>query len=322
MAVRGMYIANHDRKNCRVTVVGDASVFPRCVEEMARRLSLTKGWMRVPDPRANGALIGERGAQINALKASSGCTSAQNHGRGTVDWDLDGPAPANIEAFVRLAQEIVPGTAGGVAETAAATVTDLNGRRPAADPLAYPWTDFPERSPRIEVRADLGQGIPGDLPEDHEKPENAQQAPISVTDNLFRKTVATFRAGRPAIVDLTLADDLPAECTLAFLAGLASSQPGARLEDAGAAGIRLTPAASGEPAKPKPTGDVRRYSIQRAGNALHAPTTMLLMGDAIVVDLSQAAAEEEGQVTYYFAGLSAGLGVSFRQSGTHTLAVG
>jgi HrpA-like RNA helicase len=301
MAVRGMYVANHDWRKCRVTVVGDSAVFARCIDEIARRLGLTAGWMRVPDPRNNGRLIG-RGETIKGLRVSSGCTNAQNEPRGSVDWELDGPAPANIHAFIRLSQEIVPGVIGGVTETAAATITDLNGRRLVGDPIAHPWTSFTEPSPRIEVS------------DDEENPPP--------TDDLLRRVVAAFRAGQPVTVDLALTGDLPVACMLSFLAGLASSRPGARFEDRGGGGVRLTPPASEAPLKPRATGDVRRYCLQRAGNALHAPTTMLLMGDTVMIDLSQAAAEDRHQVTYYFAGLSAGLGVSFRQSGTHALAIG
>lgn len=195
MAVPGMYVANHDRKNCRVTVVGDISVFARCIDEMARRLGLTTGWMRVPDPRNNGSLIGERGAQVNALKASSGCTSAQHHGRGTVDWDLDGPAPANIHTFIRLAQEIVPGVVGGVTETVAATVTDLDGRQQVEDSLTHPWTSFAVRSPRIEVRNPAHED--GNAPDiDGFGAPDLEDDPASTTDVLLRSVVSAVRDGR------------------------------------------------------------------------------------------------------------------------------
>lgn len=321
MSEPGMYIANLDWKNSRITVVGDASVFARCIDEMALRLGLTAGWMRVPDPRNSGSLIGPGGETIKRLRAVSGCTNAQNHGRGTVDWDLAGPAPENIHAFIGLARDIVPGVVGGVTETETATVKDLGGQRSVEDPLAHPWTSFPERAPRLEARDDehASDADAGTQP--------AQQGlgprrAASATDHLLRKAVTAFRAGQPVAMDLAPTDDLPVEWTLSFLAGLASSQPGARLEDRGAAGIRLTPSAGQVLAKPTATGDVRHYSLHRVGNGLHAPATMLRMGDAVVIDLSQAEVSEAGQITYYFAGLSAGLGVTFRQSGTHTLAVG
>ena len=319
MSEPGMYVCNLDQRKSRITVVGDASVFARCIDEMALRLGLTTGWMRVPDPRNSGSLIGPGGETIKTLRAMSGCTNAQNHGRGTVDWDLAGPAPENIHAFIRLAGEIVPGVVGGVVETATATVTDLGGQQPVEDPLAHPWTNFPEPAPRLEVRADESAQDAGTQPAQQQP---GPQQPASATDDLLRKAVTAFRAGQPVTMDLALTDDLPVACTLSFLAGLASSQPGARLEDRGAAGLWLSPPVGQLQVKPKATGDVRRYSLYRAGHGLNAPTTMLLMGDAVVIDVSQAEVDEAGQIIYYFAGLSAGLGVSFRQSGAHTLAVG
>jgi HrpA-like RNA helicase len=309
MSEPGMYFANLDWRKSVITIIGDAAVFARCTGEIARRLGLTKGWMRVPDPRDNGALIGPGGETAKTLRAQSGCTNAKSHGRGTVDWDLAGPAPENIHAFIRLAGQLVPGTFGEVTDTVAATVTDLNGRRQVDDPLRYPWTEFTERSPRIEVREDEQESPPPDPP------------PVPTTDDLLRNVVAAFCAGSPVTMNLAHADDVPVACTLSFLAGLASSQPGARLEDAGGTSVRLTPLAD-PPVKPRSTGDVRRYSLQRAGNALHAPTTMLLMGDAVVIDLSNAAAEDADQITYYFAGLASGLTVSMRRSGPYALVVG
>jgi hypothetical protein len=116
--------------------------------------------------------------------------------------------------------------------------------------------------------------------------------------------------------------DLPVGCVLSFLAGLASSRPGSRLADDGPTSMRLTPAVGPAPAKPTPTGDVRRYALSRASHAHQAPTTMLLMGDCVVLDLSGLPAADEAQLTYYFLGLSRGLGVSFRAPDAKTLVIG
>jgi HrpA-like RNA helicase len=321
MAVQGMYVANHDWKNCRVTVVGDISVFARCIDEMARRLGLTTGWMRVPDPRNNGSLIGERGAQVNALKASSGCTSAQHHGRGTVDWDLAGPAPANIHAFIQLAQEVVPGVVGGVTETVAATVTDLDGRQQVEDSRTHPWTSVAVRSPRIEVRNPAHEDDSAPDIDDVGTPD-LEDDPASTTDAVLRSVVSAVRDGRGASVDPARMSDLPLDCVLSFLAGLASSQPGTRLRDRGTAGFEIIPPGSSRGPRRTPTGGVRRYSLDHADTALHAPTTMLLIGDAVVIDTSTASPEEAARITYYFAGLSAGLGVPYRSSAAHLLTVG
>ena len=336
MAERGMYVANLDWKKSRVTVVGDTLVFARCIDEMAHRLALTTGWMRVPDPRNNGLLIGEKGAQVNALRASSGCTSAQSHGRGTVDWDLAGPAPSNIHAFIRLAQEIVPGVVGDVTETVAATVMDLSGRQNVEGPLTHPWTSFPEYPPRIEVHNPLsedsnapdtvGLGVPDidDARGSTSSPRQllTRQQPASPTEDLLRSVISAVRAGKATRVDPAMMTDLPLDCVLSFLAGLAYSRPGTRLQDHGAAGFEIIPAGNCRELQRTPTGSVRRYSLDRADTALHAPTTMLLMGDTVVIDMAQAKPEEAAQITYYFAGLSAGLSVPCRSSGTDSLVVG
>lgn len=116
--------------------------------------------------------------------------------------------------------------------------------------------------------------------------------------------------------------DLPLDCVLSFLAGLASSQPGTRLRDRGAAGFEIVPPGISRGPQRTPTGGVRRYSLDHADTALHAPTTMLLIGDAVVIDTSTASPEEAARITYYFAGLSAGLGVPYRSSAAHLLTVG
>ena len=309
MTVPGMYIANHDWRKGRVTVVGDITVFAQCVDEIARRFGLTEGWLQVPEPRNNGRLIGG-GDTIKGLRASSGCTYAQNEPRGTVDWKLAGPAPANIDAFIRLAQEIVPGVTGGVTETAAAVVTDLNGQQRAQDPRTHPWANYAERSPRTEVRDPVGA--------DEDKADDD----TATTDDLLRSVVAAVREGQTASVDPAKMSDLPLDCVLSFLAGLASSRPGTRLRDRGAAGFEIIAPASPRGPQRIPTGGVRRYSLTSADTALHAPTTMLLLGDAAVIDTSAASAAEAARITYYFAGLSAGLGVSYRSSAAHLLAIG
>jgi hypothetical protein len=342
MAERGMYVANLDWKNSRITVVGDASVFARNVTEIARRLGLTTGWLRVPDPRNNGLLIGPGGETVKQLRAQSGCTSAQGQGRGTVGWDLAGPAPENIQTFIRLAQGLVPGVVGGITETLAATVTDLTSGHPVTDPRTHPWPGFAAQAPHIDgLRPpDAGSAAawPGGAPlagttasiappsppqpVSPPQPISSLRQPAPSGDDLLRRAVANFRAGGPVTIDITEVTDLPAECVLSFLAGLASSRPGSRLADDGPTSMRLTPAAGPVPARPAPTGDVRRYALSRGGRAHHAPTTMLLMGDCVVLDMSELPAADEVQLTYYFLGLSRGLGVSFRAPDAKTLVIG
>ena len=46
------------------------------------------------------------------------------------------------------------------------------------------------------------------------------------------------------------------------------------------------------------------------------------LGDAVVIDLSEAQSEESAQITYYFAGLAAGLGIAYKVVGKSTLAIG
>jgi hypothetical protein len=335
MAERGMYVANLDWKNSRLTVVGDASVFAGNVTEIARRLSLTTGWLRVPEPRNNGLLIGPGGETVKRLRAQSGCTSAQSEGRGTVGWNLVGPTPENIQEFIRLAQGLVPGVTGGITETVAATVTDLTSGHPVTDPRTHPWPGFTAQAPQVEgirppdadsaVASPGGApsaGSPSSAPPSPTQPVSSSRQPAPSGDDLLRRAVASFRAGGPVAIDIAEVTDLPAECVLSFLAGLASSLPGSRLADDGATRMRLTPAAGPALAKPTPTGDVRRYALSRVGHAHQAPTTMLLMGDCVILDMSGLPTADEVQLTYYFLGLSRGLGVSFRAPDAKTLVIG
>ena len=200
----------------------------------------------------------------------------------------------------------MPGVAGGITETVAATVTDLTSGRPV-DGSAGRIRGRASRSGRRDVEglrppdadsaASPGSapfaGTPASsAPPSPPQPVSSPRQPAPSGDDLLRRAVASFRAGAPVTIDLAEVDG-PASGMRAVVPGRAREQPGQAPASPidGPTSMRLTPAAGPGPAKPTPTGDVRRYSLQRVGHAHQAPTTMLLMGDCRRPRLVPAAGE-------------------------------
>lgn len=78
----------------------------RCLDIVTGPVRAFTGTMKVPAGRT-GRLIGSGGATVTALRANSGCSRAQAGDNDT--WTLSGRTRESIDAFVRLADEKVPG---------------------------------------------------------------------------------------------------------------------------------------------------------------------------------------------------------------------
>ena len=304
-ATPGIVAASVDNESSTFVAIGEPAALTAVVSEVTARIGgKAAGRMTLADPGDSRHLIGEHGRLVKELRERSGCSFAKSQGFDSPEWEISGPTAASVREFIRLAGQIVPVVSGAVVSESRPVITDPNRGQEVTDLATHRWAG-PAASPAPQ-------------------PAAPPQAPSSTGSNdLLLGVVTALRAGRPANLNVSVIDDIPQACAIMFMAGAAKSQPGTRLEATGPASWQLTPPAGRPLPARRPTRDVRRYTVRStASSALNPPTTMLLMGDTVVIDISEAAPDEADQITYYFAGLAAGLRVPYRFSGTDVVAVG
>jgi HrpA-like RNA helicase/uncharacterized protein YndB with AHSA1/START domain len=314
-AAPGIVAASVDNESFTFVAIGEVAALTAVVSEVTASIGgKAVGRMTLADPGDSGRLIGEGGRVVKELRERSGCSFAKSEGFDSPEWQLTGPTAASIREFIRLAGQIVPVVGGAVVSDSCPVVTDPNSGQEVADIATHRWG-----APAVGTVPQAA--VPPQAPPS--KVQQSQAPPTSGSNDLLRDVVAAVRAGRSANLNVSMIDDIPQACAIMFMAGVARSRPGTRLEPSGPAGWQVTPPADRPLPARKPTGDVRRYAVgSSASSALSPPTTMLLMGDTVVIDMSEAAPDEADQISYYFAGLAAGLRVPYRFTGTDVVAVG
>jgi len=188
---------------------------------------------------------------------------------------------------------------------------------PSAPPQAPP---APARLPAVDGPAAGPHQAEDDQEVQLDVEREAAVQSASSADDMLRALVASVRSGQPASVRLADLHGIAEHCALAFVIGLVNSLPGCLCEPDGET-LRVVPSSPPRLTGRTATGQMRRYVVTDISGAYTAPTTMLILGDAVQVDISRAQPMESDKLTYYFAGLAAGLCVSLK-AGRSVLTMG
>jgi HrpA-like RNA helicase len=302
----------------KVTTDGVSSLKLVCTSEDSMRTALSTlvasgsrtGKLVMSQPRQFRDLQGEEYSIAKRLRAESGVSNS-NHPHGATFWELRANDGDALRRYVALACKIMPGCSLQLdpppPETPLAVLDGVSGIETTNwkshafgryTDLPWPFIQRLDTEPPTRTWFDV------------QRVNN---------DTALRELVGWCADGNAVTIDVDRSTVLTRSQLIAFLTGVARALPGGRADSVDDGHLRLLSA--GPVDRPVATGMVRAFAVDAFTSQIGPTATMILLGDSARIDASGAPQREFELILFYFAGLTAALGIGLKTANGQVLLV-